>query len=448
MPELNIGEIELIARDIRRQDINYSHLLDELVDHVCCDIENEMDEGLSFDEAYRMVKQRFGSGRFREIQVETLFAVDSKYRFMKSTMKISGIAGTILFGVAALLKIQHWPGAGILMTLGAFTLALIFLPSALGVLWKETHNRRRLFLFISVFMTGFLFIAGTLFKVQHWPAAAIMLVLSMASAVFLMLPSLLLIILKNEDDRSKRSIYIAAAAGALFYIIGMLFKIQHWPLATFFTVIGIVILGFIVLPWYTVHHWKNEQHIEPKYIFIIVACMAIIVPGALININLQKDYNDGYYFNRDRQASLYNYLVKNNSSLLMFKTDTSAMRNAERLHQETLHLIAKIDGICGLMVNVPRPRPFDVVPVNDLLMPGSSKRVEIENDISEYLSNIAKLFPARDTVNGILDPSLYLPNSESRMSVMSALNSLELLRNSILAVESGYLHSLHTGHIE
>ncbi|MFZ2287013.1 MAG: hypothetical protein WAV93_08520 [Bacteroidales bacterium] len=30
---------------------------------------------------------------------------------MKITMKISGIAGTVLLGFAALVRIMHWPGA-------------------------------------------------------------------------------------------------------------------------------------------------------------------------------------------------------------------------------------------------------------------------------------------------------------------------------------------------
>ena len=31
-------------------------------------------------------------------------------------MKISGIAGTVLLGFAALFKIMHWPGAGIMLS--------------------------------------------------------------------------------------------------------------------------------------------------------------------------------------------------------------------------------------------------------------------------------------------------------------------------------------------
>ena len=190
MPELSLHHIDQISRDINREEITFSHLLEDLIDHVCCDVENEMQNGLSFSEAYRNVKQKMGSRRLKEIQEETLYAVDTKYRYMKNTMKISGVAGTIMFGFAALFKIQHWPAAGILMTLGALILAFVFLPSALGVLWKETHNRKRLFLFISAFFAGMLFILGTLFKIQHWPMAGSILTLSALSGILFFIPAL------------------------------------------------------------------------------------------------------------------------------------------------------------------------------------------------------------------------------------------------------------------
>src|SRR5664279_58242 len=149
MPELSLYHIDQISRDITRQEITFSHLLEDLIDHVCCDVEYEMQTGLDFGEAYKKVRKKMGSRRLKEIQEETLYAVDTKYRYMKNTMKISGVAGTVLFGFAAMFKIQHFPLAGALMTLGAMLLAFVFLPSALSVLWKETHNRKRLFLFIS-----------------------------------------------------------------------------------------------------------------------------------------------------------------------------------------------------------------------------------------------------------------------------------------------------------
>ena len=61
MPELSFQNIEDISLDIRRQEITFSHLADELIDHICCDVENEMQKGLSFTDAYGRVKQKMGS---------------------------------------------------------------------------------------------------------------------------------------------------------------------------------------------------------------------------------------------------------------------------------------------------------------------------------------------------------------------------------------------------
>ena len=262
MPELSFQNIEDISLDIRRQEIIFSHLADELIDHLCCDVENEMQNGLTFAEAYGKSETKNGPRRIKEIQEETLYAVDSKYRKMKNTMKISGIAGTIMFGFATLFKIQHWPLAGPMLFLGALVLAFVFMPSTLVVLWKETHNSKKLFLFISGFVTGMLFIFGTLFKIQHWPQAGIILSLSVLFAIFFFIPSLVLNRFSDPENKPKRPIYLLGAAGSILYVAGTLFKIQHWPLASLFMILALIILFLVVLPWYTWLTWKDASHIS------------------------------------------------------------------------------------------------------------------------------------------------------------------------------------------
>ena len=216
MPELSLQNIDQISSDIRMQEITFSHLPDELADHVCCDVEYEMQNGMNFQDAYRMVKQKMGKRRLKEIQEETLYSVDTKYRQMKKTMKISGIAGTVMLGFASLFKIMHWPGAGILLVLGALTLAFIFMPSALGVLWKETHNSKRLLLYISAFLSGMFFIMGVLFKIQHWPGAGFILTLATLSAIFFFIPALTVVRFRDSENKSKRGIYLLGSAGLIF----------------------------------------------------------------------------------------------------------------------------------------------------------------------------------------------------------------------------------------
>ena len=288
MPELSLQNIDQISIDIKNQEIVFSHLPEDLIDHVCCDIEEEMQKGLSFPEAYRIVKKKIGSGRrLKEIQEETLYAVDTKYRKMKNTMKISGVIGTVLLGIASLLKIMHWPGAGPLLTLGAVTLAFVFLPSALSVLWKETKSTKRIFLYISAFLAGMSFLMGILFKVQHWPGAGLIITFAGFCLLFLFIPALLIDSLKNPEKKIKRPVYILGALGFICYEAGIIFRIQHWPGARLISLLGLLILFFLTFPWYTWLTWKEEKSIKAEFIFLVTGALAIVIPGMLITLSTQ-----------------------------------------------------------------------------------------------------------------------------------------------------------------
>jgi len=474
MHELTPQNIEHISRDIGKQEITFSHLPDDLIDHVCCDIEYEMNNGLDFTDAYRKVKLKIGKHRLKEIQEETLYAIDTKYRVMKNTMKISGIIGTVLFGCAALFKIQHWPLAGTMLTLGAFTLAFIFMPSALGVLWKETHNRKRLFLFISAFLAGMFFILGTLFKVQHWPAAGILLLLAALFGVVFFMPSLLAYNLQDQENKAKKPVYILGAIGFVFYIAGMFFKVQHWPLASTLMVAGMIILCGLVFPWYTWVTWKEDDHISARFIYMVIGLLIVIVPGALINLNLQQSYETGYYSHQDQQKALYNYLYRNNNSIMTSCQDSLNYPLMEQVHSRTGGLLAFIGDVESKMISEAEgkpgapvlisnqivqteagpqiqykniSRPFHPRPVMDFLLPGSKTREELTAMMSDYNNYLTSLVPAEVLQNysGLLDPAKYLPGQvpeDELITMMTGLHSLVLLKNSILSVESEILKAV------
>ncbi len=471
MPEFTLDHIDQISRDIGREEIVFSHLLNDLIDHVCCDVEDEMKNGLSFSDAYLKVKKKMGNRRLKEIQEETLYIVDTKYRNMKNTMKISGIAGTITFGLAALFKIQHWPGAAIMLTTGALILAFIFLPSALGVLWKETHNGKRLFLFISGFVTGFLFIAGTLFKVQHWPLAGWVLSLSMFFCIFLLIPALLFNRISGRENRKKRPVYILGSAGIIFYISGMLFKIQHWPLASVLLITGLIILFAIAFPLYTWINWREESHISPVFLFMVIGSLMIVMPSALVNLNLQNNYNDGYYSQQKQQQVIYETRFNLNQSFLTRYHDSVNYEKMIELHNRTVDMLESIGNIQKMMIESASgnsaanresvqqtnmgitirynliSNAFDVNPVSSYLLPSCSSRQELNRKLDDYADYLAKTNPDVYTENmrSLLDPSKILPGhlpEGIRLSLMSGLHSLEVMKNNLLTVESFELSNI------
>jgi len=471
MPELSIQNIERVSRDVKRQEIIFSHLADDLIDHICCDVEYEMKDGLTFYEAYMKVKQKMNPRRLKEIQEETLYSIDTKYRYMKNTMKISGVAGATLFGLAGLFKIQHWPGAGLMMSLGALILTFVFMPSALGVLWKETRNKNKLFLFVSAFLTVGFFIFGILFKVQHWQGAAIVLILSGVFGILFFMPSLVISLFRDQENKNKRPVYFIGAAGLIFYMAGLFLKMQHWTGGTACTLIGLAITGAIALPWYTWLTWKDEKYLSSRFLFLIIGSLSILISGALVNLSMQQSYEDGYYPQLEQQQIIYEYLYKNNNSMVAVNHDSLSYPNLEQIHSRTAGLLTLISSVQVKMVQESEGKPgmpavadkqisqseygpeidyrhlsnpFTLVPVTDFLIPGSKQRQALDialTDYLNYISDLTKDNELKESIKQIMTSS-FLPdgNPEGRMmSLMSGLHSLELLKNNLLTLESHLL---------
>jgi hypothetical protein len=423
MPELTLDETNRIISDFSRHEISFSDLADELIDHVCCEVECEMLGGSGFLEAYNKVLKKIGPGRFREIQAETLMATDFKYRNMKNMMKFSGLAGTIFIGLAATMKINHFPGAGIFITLGSLILSVLFLPSAMNVLWRETHNPRRLWALASGFITGAAYIASVLFKVQHWPGAGIIIMIAYLSSIFLLLPSLLVLKTGIAGDRRKRPVYYFGAVSGTLLLSGTLFKFMHWPFASVMMVTGIVSLILVVFPWYSYIEWKEEESVQPRFIFMVLAQMLLYIPFVLLNMNIQGSFYSGFDSEYARQREL-NSAVEGGLGLPASQSaDSSIYPTAGELHNKTLYAI-------GLF----RKALSDNSLVTDSL--------SYQTELKESLVQLSDLLP-EDTAPGkksgimtLLDPAAWFGSSAIPDSAAGPRNltlSLQLAEAGVLA---------------
>lgn len=474
MPELTFQDIDRIRRDVKGQDICFSHLADELLDHLCCDVEQEMACGLNFSEAYRRVKEKMGHRRLKEIQEETLYAVDTKYRNMKKTMKISGIAGTAMLGIAALFKIMHWPLAGILCILGGITLAFVFMPSALTVLWKETKSRNKIFLYVTAFLASMFFIAGVVFKIQHWPLAGILLSLAALTGVFLFIPALTANMLRNESDRFKKANSVLFALTLACYILGILFKVQHWPGSQLLMIAGLAGIFFAVLPW---HMWltrKDDRNVSARFIFMIVGSLAIVVPSMLLNLSMQRNFDSGFTLMLSEQQALSRYKMAENRLLLESNADSVTTRLLSEIDHRTMDLISTIVHIEESMISeasgepgtslsqsdqvmkkenggeihlIATIQPFNTVPLSNNLLPGTPSRVSLDQALRDYSGFIMQIGADsdRNNLSLLLEPASWFPESdepEERVSLVSSLHLLELMKNTILTVENRTLKAV------
>jgi hypothetical protein len=466
MPELNLHHIDQVTRDVRTQEIGFSHLFNDLVDHICCDIEYEMQQGLSFEDAYRMVKAKIGFRGLRKIQEDTLYAVDTKYRNMKNLMKISGVAGTVMLGFAAIFKISHWPMAGALVTLGALVISFLFLPSALIVLWKETKNQKKLILFISAFISGLAFIFGMCFKIQHWPGASVMVFIGLGTATLLFIPSLLIHLFQDKGKKHKRPLYVAGAVSIIFYMVGFWFKIIHWPLATVLMLTGSFMLMIVVFPWFTRVQWKNETNVNARFIFMTIVPLLFILPGALINLNVSRKYDEGFVKRAEKQDVLINIQKESNSRFLSLYRDSLVYSRMDSIHLSSVELLGIINKIEHTMVTIAEEykgetdqalitlsgsdtdaaipygtlkAPFHEIPASLMLLPGCKAREILEKEILKYKETIGHATHSTNKYDQFLTLSDYLPETgvpAYELGLMPRLISLSLLKNAVLLTES------------
>ena len=70
---------ERIRGDLISRGLTYDRLLEDIVDHVCCMLEEEMEKGSDFDASYQRVLGSIPDRQLPLIQHQTLLNLDKKY---------------------------------------------------------------------------------------------------------------------------------------------------------------------------------------------------------------------------------------------------------------------------------------------------------------------------------------------------------------------------------
>jgi hypothetical protein len=175
MYHISDQQIDYILNDISARGVEMESLQQHLLDHICCIIENNLEENGDFESFYQKTVETFYKDQLWEIEEETLQLLTFKnYYTMKKVMIVSGTfsAAAMIFGI--LFKFLHWPGASALIVLGIGVSSLIFLPLLFTLKIKEQQNTKDKIGLGLITMSGILLCLSVLFKVMHWPGANIL----------------------------------------------------------------------------------------------------------------------------------------------------------------------------------------------------------------------------------------------------------------------------------
>ena len=223
MYQLKDKHIDFILNDISARGVTMEDLQYNLLDHICCIIEKNLEENGDFENFYKRTVQSFFKNELKEIEEETISLIIFKnYYTMKKVMIISGTVAVGLLSIGLFLKFMHWPGASIGILLGITILSLVFLPLMFILKIKEKQNiKDKITIGIGAF-AGILISLGTLFKIMHWPYANIMMSSSIAILMLLFLPFYFFSGIRNPETKVNTivsSILLISASGLLFTLM-------------------------------------------------------------------------------------------------------------------------------------------------------------------------------------------------------------------------------------
>ena len=202
MYQISEQQIDYILNDISARCVEMESLQQNLLDHICCIIENNLKENGDFESFYQKTIKTFYKDELWEIEEETLLLLTYKnYYAMKKTMIISGLfsAATMILGI--LFKFMHWPGASLFIVLGVGSSSLIFLPLLFVLKSKDKHQIKDKIILGLGILAGILLSLHILFKVFHWPHAMILGYASIVLIGLILLPLFFITGIKNPDNK-------------------------------------------------------------------------------------------------------------------------------------------------------------------------------------------------------------------------------------------------------
>lgn len=127
---------------------------------------------------------------------------------MKQKTYLTGLLTTALVFMGGIFKINHWPGAGIMLTVGILLLIFGFLPLALKSNYRAEGNRQNLVLYIVTWLTCLVVFVSMLFKIQHWPGAGKLIMIALPFPYVVFLPVFLAVTSRNKSFSINNTVFV------------------------------------------------------------------------------------------------------------------------------------------------------------------------------------------------------------------------------------------------
>lgn len=137
--KLSGNQIEIIRAQIARS-IQLQSLQDDVLDHVCCTLEDLDDLEGEFEVAVQEAVNDLAPAGLHQLERDTMLLLNTKYMVLKKFMYLLGLVSAIASSLGICFKLMRFPGAESLLTYGLLTLTLGYLPMQ-TVFWFKSFEK-------------------------------------------------------------------------------------------------------------------------------------------------------------------------------------------------------------------------------------------------------------------------------------------------------------------
>lgn len=295
MGYLTNEEIQQLRNALEKSGLTYTQLQDELLDHLICDIEAYMQEGLSFQQAWQKVNADIPKNQFKNIQTETMEVINKKI----GTIKIMIFVSFFLLVSATIFKLLHLQGTDMLL-LAAFGMgALTILVASFKGFYANSYKKGRyLILFIGLLII--IFIVSIVFQVLQWKGGIPLRIFSM-TGLTLLFPALSiyffrskrtaqdhsLILLMEENRIIIERVVLALVSLGIVFKLPVLLQTSPSPYnfaPMIFLILAIFIEGLYIFtftwkPYVSTLEKRNNRALIYLLLFSIAAFVLFMLPG-------------------------------------------------------------------------------------------------------------------------------------------------------------------------
>jgi hypothetical protein len=225
MYRLSDQQIDYILNDIGARGVEMESLQQDLLDHVCCIIENNLEANGDFESFYKQTIKTFYKDELWEIEEETLLLLTYKnYYAMKKIMIMSGAIAAVTFITGSIFKMMHWPGSSPLILLAMFCSSFVFLPLYFLFKTRETEGKANKILIAIGTVNGILFCVSSLFRIMHWPGNKIMWLATIGMMGLVFIPLYFFNGIKKPENKTNTittTIILVIVAGFFFALTSL-----------------------------------------------------------------------------------------------------------------------------------------------------------------------------------------------------------------------------------